>query len=509
MGCQLCNKNSQIVEPLIKEEKKIIIEEDDELKFDAYKARKLIKFMLLEDKVYRNSLNPILLFNEEQLENLFKGNDDYAYYPYHNIQNRVEFKNLLMKFEDYSDILFEWYKDESKYDNLIKLWKRNLCIYIMKDYSDERLIEELRNAELSDIDDFIVEFKTVINNSIESKASDINNYLKDEYDDFYSLITTSEDFKNDRVLSKKENNGAFTINFKNIIERLVKASFPLIKKYAKQNLTDLNILSKIKLKSKMLNKLKNCLLKQIQSNRTSNSNGIGFDNILSLINKVKNGNALKEIMNQMQMHFNNPNVAIANLTMSFMNLAISVKTYYNNSVEFDQKTKEYSNKMDSINSDFENHKKQIGLLDLDNYEASMKKIEIIGKEIYKDKLKVIEFIKNIDEEKNNTEKEKKKSGVAKAVTCGVGVVGSAIGFVATGGILAAVYGVSAIASGIAMGVNIANLAKIKKQLNIYKDFKEKENKKFDEIESTLAELRFSYNKLQERYIPLNLLNNYD
>ena len=272
---------------------------------------------------------------------------------------------------------------------------------------NERLIEELRNAELSDIDDFIVEFKTVINNSIESKASDINNYLKDEYDDFYSLITTSEDFKNDKVLSKKENNGAFTINFKNIIERLVKASFPLIKKYAKQNLTNLNVLSKIKLKSKMLNKLKNCLLKQIQSNRTSNSNGIGFDNILLLINKVKKGTALKEIMNnQIQMHFNNPNVVIANLAMSFMNLAISVKTYYNNSVEFDQNTKEYSNKIDSIN------KKQIGFLDLDNYEVSKKKIERIGKEIYKDKLKVIEFIKNIDNEKK-IQKKKKKAGMQK------------------------------------------------------------------------------------------------
>ena len=55
-----------------------------------------------------------------------------------------------MKFENYSDILFEWYKDESKYDNLIKLWKRNLWIYIMKDYSDDRLKEELRKAELSD-----------------------------------------------------------------------------------------------------------------------------------------------------------------------------------------------------------------------------------------------------------------------------------------------------------------------------------------------------------------------
>ena len=55
-----------------------------------------------------------------------------------------------------------------------------------------------------------------------------------------------------------------------------------------------------------------------------------------------------------------------------------------------------------------------------------------------------------------------------------------------------------------MAVNITNIIKIKKQLNIYKDFKEKENQKYEDIENTLAELQFKYNKIQERYIPINL-----
>ena len=502
MGCPMCNKTIQVVEPIIP-----LIEvpktEDEELKFDANKARKLVKFLLLEDKIYHKSLFPILLFNDEQLENLFKGNDEYKNYPYHNISNKVEFKYLLMKFEDHSDLLYEWYKDESKYENLIKLWKRNLCIYAMKEYTDEKLEEEFKNAGISDIDDFIIEFKTIINNSLESKASDINNFLKDEYDDFYSLITTCEDFKNDTYLSKPENKGVFTNNFQNIMKRLVKSALPLVKSHIKEKYLNLNTLSKIQLKSGMLNKFRDKLLAYIVKNKKY-SNPVGFDNVLSIVNKMKNGNALSEMVNQAKVHFNNPHAAIAYLATSFMNLAVSVKTYYNNCVEFDQKTKNYSDRMDSINRDFENHKKEIGLLDLDNYEEALEKVKTIGTKIYEDKKKVIEFVKNIDKEEKELGEGKKKAGRAKTLTSGAGVAVGVAGTILTGGIVAAIWGAGAIASGIATGLNIKNLLKIKKQLNIYKDYKERENTKFEEIQNTLAELQLTYNKLQERYIPKNL-----
>ena len=58
---------------------------------------------------------------------------------------------------------------------------------------------------------------------------------------FYTLITTSMDYKNDRYLSKSENEGIFTNNFKNIIEKLVKSSFPLVKNYVKEKYLNLNI----------------------------------------------------------------------------------------------------------------------------------------------------------------------------------------------------------------------------------------------------------------------------
>jgi hypothetical protein len=275
---------------------------------------------------------------------------------------------------------------------------------------------------------------------------------------------------------------------------------PLIKNYAKKKFLNLNTLGKIQLKSGMLNKFKDKLINAMIQNKSSNS--IGFDNVLSLVSKIKNGNALTEILKQAKAHFNNPCVNITNLAVSFMNLAVSVKTYYNNSVEFDEKTRHYSNRIDDINKDFELHKKQIGLLNLDNPDECLEKIKIIGRKIYQDKKRVIEFVQNIDKEEKNLNEDKKKSGIKKTVACGVGVATGIVGGILTGGILPLA---GAVVSGVAMGINIANLAKIKKQLNIYRDYKEKENAKFDEIENSLAELQFTYQKINQRYIPSNLL----
>lgn len=495
MGCKLCRKEIQIPGDL---------EMIDPTIFDFIKARKLVELLLSEDSLYKNSLSAILTFNEEQLENLFMGNDDYKYYPYDIITDKRQFEKLLFKFEDFNQFLFEWYRDESKYNNLIKLWRSKLCIYKLKDISDYELEEKLKKAGLEDIDEFLVDFRVILNNSIESKASDINNYLKDEFNDFFSIITTSVDYKNDRYLSKSENEGIFTTNFKNIIEKLVKSSFPLVKNYIKDKYPELNVFSRIQLNGEMQSKLKKILVNKVEKENNIFSGEIGFDKLKNIIDLFKNGNAMKKLMEETQLHYNNPNVAIANLAMSFMNLATSVKTYYNNSVQFDDKTKNYEQKINEINKDFEYHKKQIGILDLDNFEECSKNIEIIGKKIHEDKLKVVEFIKNIDKEEENLKKTEKKSGVKKTAACAAAVVGSALGFVATGGMAAVVYGVAAVANGVALGINVANLVKIKKELNKYKDYKEIENAKYEEISNCLEELNSLYKQNEERYIPINL-----
>ena len=121
-------------------------------------------------------LDYVLSFNEEQFENLFQGNEDYKNYPYLDPIKKIEFNYLLLRFEDYDSILFEWYKDESKYDNIVKLWNSKLCISKLNDESDAQINKRLKNLNISDKDNFISDFNYLVRNSIESRASNIENY---------------------------------------------------------------------------------------------------------------------------------------------------------------------------------------------------------------------------------------------------------------------------------------------------------------------------------------------
>ena len=169
-----------------KEEKRIEI--IDPLKFDFHRARKIVKLCLSKDNLYGKFLDYVLSFNKEQFENLFQGNEGCEKYPYLDPIKKVEFNYLLMRFEDYNSLLFEWYKDESKYDNIVKLWNSKLCISKLNDESDAQINKRLKNLNISDKDNFIYEFKNIVFISIKSKSRDINNYLKRQYEDFYDLI---------------------------------------------------------------------------------------------------------------------------------------------------------------------------------------------------------------------------------------------------------------------------------------------------------------------------------
>lgn len=505
MGCKLCKRESQIVNPIKKEEEKAITIEEDPLQFDPIKARKLIKFLLDEDKLYKKFLNAIILFTDDQIENLMKGNEDYKNYPYHNIEDTKNFERLLLKFQDHNCILFEWYKDESKYDNLIKLWKKNFCIYKLKDLSHEKLEEQLTKAGISDMDDFIVDFRSLINNSIETKACDIRKYIERDYPDFYKLIETNIDFKKDEELTKKEYNGVFEKNFENIAKKLIQTSFPLIKNFIKDKFPNLNNLSKIQLKSEMLNKLKNAIFQNIEENNSiQSSEGIGFDNISELIDAFKNGDILQKLSEGLENHYNNPTVAISHLSMSFMNLATSIKTYYNDCIKFDEQNEKFTKGLKDINNNFEKHKALIKVLDLDNYEESMKEIISIGIKINEDKKKVVEFIDNIGKEEKKIEE---KDGIKKAAEYGFAAASSALGVVFTGGILAFAFAAAAIGNGIATGINIANIIELKKQLKKYKETIESYKKKQVEIETSLKDLDDKFRQFGKRYIPANLVDN--
>ena len=61
-----------------------------------------------------------------------------------------------------------------------------------------------------------MELRIIINNSVESKSSDIKNYLKEKFDDFYSVIEVTEDYKNEFQKSNIKNKKIIIDNLDNI-----------------------------------------------------------------------------------------------------------------------------------------------------------------------------------------------------------------------------------------------------------------------------------------------------
>jgi hypothetical protein len=278
-----------------------------------------------------------------------------------------------MRFEDYNSLLFEWYKDESKYDNIVKLWNSKLCISKLNDESDAQINERLKNLNISDKDNFIYEFKNIVFISIKSKSRDINNYLKRQYEDFYDLI-----------------------------------------------------------------------------------------------------------------------------------LENSIKSYHDCSVVTKNKIKEFAEKSNKINENFERHKKEIGLINLNNCEESLNKIIDISTKIINDKYELITLIDKIEnedkilngEEKNSTYKSLTMNGLA----YGVALAGTFL----TGGLVAAVSGAAALYKGTYMCLNFGGLQIIENKSKFIKSILKESKEKEKEIELELKELEKKYIQILKRFIPINV-----
>ena len=506
MGCNICSKKSQIDEPLIKNiEKKV--EEIDPFKFDPKIARKLIKILLSEDKLYNKTLNYIILFDDVQLEKLFFGDYEYKNFPYHNIPNSLEFKFLLYKFEDFSEYLFEWYKDETKYDNLIKLWKSKDCISKYNDYSNEKLEEEFRKLGIDDLDNFITEFRSIDNNSINKKARDIKNYLIDTYDDFSSLLHTTLDYKKDFEKTNIEKKEIYTLNLENIAKQLIKQAFPLVKSFIFKKYPQLNICSQIQLKrDEMIAKLTKKLFGEIKLDTNTTSKGIGFQSMSQLIDSLKNGSFIKDIWSDLKVHYNNPTTAYVTLATSFLNLVTSIKEYHDTKIEMENFNQDMKSKFEELEQEYEMIKNGIGELDLDNYEESIKKIKEGVKKISIIKIKRKNTIDKFTKKKEEKEKEKKEHSFKDALQYGGAMITSAVGIAATGGLMAAAFTVATIANGASAAVSFFKYKKMKEKLSKSQKILDEQIKKDKEIDDELNKLESYYNQLQNRYIPGNVLN---
>ena len=493
MGCQYCHKESQVVEIIeepeiiptshpFKLENKTKKEVPDNLNF-LIKAKNLIKILLSQVELYSETLHYILLFSNEQFEHVFQGDDEYKHYPSKIIPNKAIFQALLMKLEDFNPLLYEWYEDTTKYDLLIQLWNSKLCIYDLSKKPDEKLEEILEKKGIYMSEEELIEFKNIIGNrTIASKASDIKNYLKLEEDYFVSLIQTINEYKEYFEESNIDDTKIISKNLDNVSKKLIEESLPLIKDYIKEKFPDLNESAKVQLETHMHKKLRDQLLEQIINDKKVTEKKVNFEVLLSVFNKVidkaKMFNKFAKI----------PALdGTINIASNLLNVVTSIKTYYDEMYEYDEKNKEYTQKCEEIHKRFEMHKKELDLLDLNDYVGSLKKLKAIGVKINQDKKSCYQVIKDLENTEKNAANQDKKKKIAGVATSGVGLVASIITGIFTGGATVAVYLALAGGNAVVCGINIARLVKLMKQLKKYKETKMKEIEYYDQISKVLNE----------------------
>ena len=155
---------------------------------DEKKARNLVKILLEKDiSYYKNLIPTINTFNSEDFMNLFDGNSDHNY----NTPKIANIKRLAYKFENFSPILYEFYKDNNFYEYLIELWVEYPNMDNLKALKDAKKI----SSELSSIlpnysswPDDVKEklMKPIINTQLVCK--EIKEKIEKEYPDIDAVL---------------------------------------------------------------------------------------------------------------------------------------------------------------------------------------------------------------------------------------------------------------------------------------------------------------------------------
>ena len=527
MGC-CCKKRASIDND--KTIQLIYTEEEDVNKFHIEKARELIEICILDDYRYRFLINDIRNLSDIEFENFFYGRLEYFDRDDIVIENKREFKFLLLKIDDFNSIFLNWYKDRSKYGYIKKLWLKNCSIFSLVEKSEEEMneiLEEIFQDEeyqiSSNARQNIIELKNIIRNSPESTAKDINNYFKDEHPEFYSLIQVSiknhnnikeqneETYKksysnNDCYYDEKlrenkkkerENKDSYMKKSKEVVDKLIKDATDFFK-----GISD-KIPDKIK-NSRLYQKVIKEIQKRVWNpNNQYNTFGISYDGIYGLLKSFKAGEVIKHLLEDTRMYFqSNPLVAISSVAFSFLNLYESISTFYEDCISYEQNKTYFENRLTTIRSNFEDHISQIKYLNLklnDNLKEAQELIIKIGREVEQDRLEMINLINAIEEEIQNVKKKNKKS-YGKIAGTVLAVIGCGIGTIATGGVLGVALGIGAAVNTTAMAVSSAHVVRRKKEIKEYKKILSNANDHYKNINNAIKNLEKEFEKIQQQYI---------
>ena len=442
-------------------------------------AKDLVKLCLSQDMIYKKYLDSIINLDDPQFENLFGGKVDAKY----DIDdNSFDFSQLVRKFEDYRKILYNFYTDKKKHEEIAKLWKKDANICSLSDLPAKELFRSLDDFDLSF--KFKEELISLIGRTLESQSENIFEFLKEKALFLVEFYNFSKKEIKELDIKQKDDSNLYGSNINNMLDKLLLLALPPIKGYLK-TIPNLEPISKKELEDNFINKkIKKIILKAFKNKEEKSKVEKTLYEIVKKFMSDKNAN---KIFDGLKNSYNSKFMQLSLIGFSLMNLNNSIKNFNYNREEFKKIPKEISRKFSNIVTNFEIHRAEIGTWDFSKPDETRDKIKEVHNKICEDKLELSELIKEIESLISEKKKDKIKNGINIAISC-IGIITSIAGIPFTGGAsLGLAVGATAI-NGISLGLNSANVHKINSVLSELKKLLDNGIDKEKEIQDTIDDL---------------------
>ena len=470
---------------------------ENEYEFDEIRARKIVNSLLKKDSiVFRRLIPDIEKLDSLSFENLFNGEVNFEY----NIKNKNIFKKLLIKFDNFLFLLYDWYKSDKYYPYLEELWINYPCLEDLKIISEEKELEEKLKKYSINYNNWPPEikksFREIINQTEGTRALEFKNEIEDKFSQVYNLI---EELRILRDAHQEEGDKIYVSNSNTLILGIISSVIPILGgTFINKAINDKNI----RLVNKIINQ--KCFISQKE--KASFSKGVlkciekkkltgKYDfydakkRLHKLNIKCKNGKLDLQLGQKVRAIFKSKLICGMHAALSFLNLGWSVYELRKTYNEF-EKVEMYKRKLKEISKLFEIHKNEIGILPEDFNEATSRIRNVYNK--IKEDLKCLkELMKEIKKSIEFQKSQKNKSIVGLATSIGLGAFGVIGGIVTCNGVSVA-YGISTVAniiSGVCHGTNLSMSCVLIDKFNEVLEEAEKEEQLIqDEIDLLINEL---------------------
>lgn len=513
MGCLSCLFCKKRIESENIENTSLLKDEDKN-----EEKRKLAIYLVQKgQKKYLEFIPEIKNLNDEQFNNLFKGNTDYNNF---NSSNPTHFKELVQKFGDHYDILSEFYDDEKYYPMILELWKAN-CFLNMKGKDDMEQKQILKyygvKTEIWD-EKFKNHVKSVTTESLskEEIARVLKNYIASDFGDFDEYVkTTTRCTKNIDKNEKTYCGKILKTKLDENMEQAFKTLFPIFKERYINDNTLLSDYQKMQEKA-AINKMIKSGMTEAESKRIikeiikkyEEEKFTGTFNPNEELKKVKDisikfsKGKLDELSfkEKAEVSFSNKMIKHAVFGISLMNLTYGILHLGQRLFHYDEIKAELKARLDDINKSYEKHKNKASSIP-DDIDEAIEYIKKLNAEFNSDLEKLQELIQDIKDAINNEKTERNKSIFQLFFSLFSGGVGGAAAHLSKDMKDKIEYASSSIFNFINSGLNGVDIYKAVKNINELEKAEKEALVLRKDIENEITKLKEKFENLKTAHFP--------